>query len=933
MTATPLLTGPRDIASMGHLVGINHFSSSASIEEEKDDKSRLNKLKRANDKEGLTAERLKIVVRHQNHCKGHFLRRTTTSSSFEDKPLIDIPPYREIIVLVRLTERELEIIEVCSEAAKADVLSSSDARIFTKKFYLEYRLTVAFARRAGEEGMLPKFHSLAEWEPKMSSKMEYCAQICEYQLIDDRVLDIICKDGEIEFPDVPEEFLANPQRTRRIIIYSEFPSLAPLLQNVLSLHGVESLAINGKTSLKDRDLAVKHLYDDNHPAQTLIFSSVGSAGLNLAIADVDQPWSSQDEYQIIGRAHRQPQQKEVKVYYLHAMDSADSLIWQMARGKSAMFDAFVNKKRGAELQALLQGKVLDDDDGDDPSPQEIPAGDEPPAETRQQSCRRVRQIITDDNDEAVQSPAVHVEDSEVSFQTPDGEENERPPSTTASNVSSPRLSYKSDTEADTTEDDAPRETQYESPDYTDYDNTPGRHDADPIGPEDDDVDEYDTRGKRTSQRELSRVEDVEMEGVMTDPPHFEEDDEMEGVMPDLPHFEDDEILHSTPFYDDRPLTDQEIRYLHEDFPEDYPDAEPTSSENEDAAKNSPRNTPEPVSERIICDDQRPPTKCARQGTIGDEGCARIRTQVQAVYETHSREARNQPPGTTTLRNHQVARAMPASRSRSTPRAEPEVSPNNSTDLRAWTPGVQPTIGDKSRLVRKPAEGTANAPRKEDSPLDHPSLPVRKGKPNPFARKTQKTSITPGFTSHGQLRDTNTHSVLDPGAASLPKARQPTQSKAEVPVQRSKSSGVQRRPEMPVNSATPLSKEVTQRATSSTQPNRQPVPPANEQRGRTISLPRPPPANSNPENEPMVPTVSRRQLLNSQPTSSTSRFTTAARSMSASAASSGRRCQASSSTSRPVTPSHDDGGVPPIDALSGVHSKPKARKNSGREGAN
>jgi len=59
----------------------------------------------------------------------------------------------------------------------------------------------------------------------------------------------------------------------------------------------------------------------------------------------DQPWSSQDECQIRGRAHRQPQKKTVTAIHLLAMDSADPLIWEMARGKSAMFDAFVIKEK------------------------------------------------------------------------------------------------------------------------------------------------------------------------------------------------------------------------------------------------------------------------------------------------------------------------------------------------------------------------------------------------------------------------------------------------------------------------------------------------------------------------------------------------------------------------------------------------------------
>lgn len=47
-----------------------------------------------------------------------------------------------------------------------------------------------------------------------------------------------------------------------------------------------SLAINGKTRFDQRDQQIKRLRDDKNDARILIFSSVGSAGLNLSIADV-----------------------------------------------------------------------------------------------------------------------------------------------------------------------------------------------------------------------------------------------------------------------------------------------------------------------------------------------------------------------------------------------------------------------------------------------------------------------------------------------------------------------------------------------------------------------------------------------------------------------------------------------------------------------
>jgi SNF2 family DNA or RNA helicase len=60
-----------------------------------------------------------------------------------------------------------------------------------------------------------------------------------------------------------------------------------------------------------------------------------------------QPWSAQDERQIRGRAHRQPQKKTVKAIHLLASDSSDLLMNDMALRKQDMFDAFVNKELGA----------------------------------------------------------------------------------------------------------------------------------------------------------------------------------------------------------------------------------------------------------------------------------------------------------------------------------------------------------------------------------------------------------------------------------------------------------------------------------------------------------------------------------------------------------------------------------------------------------
>lgn len=66
----------------------------------------------------------------------------------------------------------------------------------------------------------------------------------------------------------------------------------------------------------------------------------------------DQPWSAQDERQIRGRAHRQPQKKEVTVIHLLANNTADIVLSGMARGKHDMLEAFLSKSSN-------QGKLIE----------------------------------------------------------------------------------------------------------------------------------------------------------------------------------------------------------------------------------------------------------------------------------------------------------------------------------------------------------------------------------------------------------------------------------------------------------------------------------------------------------------------------------------------------------------------------------------------
>ncbi|KAF8871323.1 P-loop containing nucleoside triphosphate hydrolase protein [Infundibulicybe gibba] len=360
LTGTPLLTAPKDISSMARLCGVPYFLSEKSVAEEKEDAIAFRRARKMDD-DGLALRKAQIeaVRRMQKHFHGSILRRTADSLDWKGQVLVSLPPYKEITGILRLTEREMSILEKHAEVAKAryafpinDILRLTRSQ---RDFYLEYRATVCFAK---DESMssIPVFRSFNEWGPVKSTKMDACARICRHYLSRDDVPDVEFEDGSVIFPTV-DTTEAQFSRERKILIFAEFPSMTGILCNVLTLYGVESVSINGKMTYAKRRTIITKFHSPCGP-RVFIFSSVGSAGLNLSIADVviffDQPWSAQDERQIRGRAHRQPQKSIVKVVHLLAESSADILMSNMARGKEEMFEAFVNKDLGEGMSQLIK---------------------------------------------------------------------------------------------------------------------------------------------------------------------------------------------------------------------------------------------------------------------------------------------------------------------------------------------------------------------------------------------------------------------------------------------------------------------------------------------------------------------------------------------------------------------------------------------------
>ena len=211
----------------------------------------------------------------------------------------------------------------------------------------------------------PSFSSMDEWEKRPGTKLVTLMKLLQHLLSDDAVEPPTVIDGSIVYPSLPAGH--STSKTRKILVYYEYPMSTSTVESVMKLYGVVPFIINGAMKIKDRDNAVQRFIHSNDPdRRVLLFSSVGAAGLNLACADTvilfvsrqtlpsfplqftllkDTAWSQQSVVQIIGRAHRYGQKRIVHVYRLLAVGTTDVIMASLAKDKDVMLQALVTKTK------------------------------------------------------------------------------------------------------------------------------------------------------------------------------------------------------------------------------------------------------------------------------------------------------------------------------------------------------------------------------------------------------------------------------------------------------------------------------------------------------------------------------------------------------------------------------------------------------------
>lgn len=132
----------------------------------------------------------------------------------------------------------------------------------------------------------------------------------------------------------------------RVVVYVEFVKTVDSLAEAMRIHGIEPILCIGSLSAPARN---KNLAAFANPAETrrvLILSAVGNVGLNLHMAQHlifgDVVWSGQTQHQIIGRIHRQPNDRQVYVYVPRVRGTTDLSLSEMSINKEKLLDTFLS---------------------------------------------------------------------------------------------------------------------------------------------------------------------------------------------------------------------------------------------------------------------------------------------------------------------------------------------------------------------------------------------------------------------------------------------------------------------------------------------------------------------------------------------------------------------------------------------------------------
>ncbi|TEB14168.1 hypothetical protein FA13DRAFT_1641970, partial [Coprinellus micaceus] len=280
LTATPLQTRTEDVGAMGRLCNIAHFFTQKYFDETSDDASEIRRAK--NDDESLIpAIQVTASRRMQAQFSGRLICRRATSQDFDGNSLLDLPELTITHFPLQLQDWELEFVDSnLSDESLDRIAMASLMGVQTQSFYANERLTATLPRE-NPSAPVPRVTSMRKWlSMNRPTKLDAIARLAAYLLFSGcRTMPAVA-DGQLVIPD--SQSSCNSLSTS--VSLNSYHTSTEIPLQVLRVHGVEAVFINGTQAFKTRNSIIKK-FKENPTTRCFVFSKVGAVGLNLTEAN------------------------------------------------------------------------------------------------------------------------------------------------------------------------------------------------------------------------------------------------------------------------------------------------------------------------------------------------------------------------------------------------------------------------------------------------------------------------------------------------------------------------------------------------------------------------------------------------------------------------------------------------------------------------
>ncbi|OSC96198.1 hypothetical protein PYCCODRAFT_1472816, partial [Trametes coccinea BRFM310] len=398
MTATPIMTSPMDVVLLAQMLHIPGFKTEAMQEHRKAymrAKNHDTKQRKARSDTVQLAAAITIGKRtaksEESESKvtirawvadvrklliDYVVRRSVHSIDRDGQPIIRLPPWKDIIVPVRLREDEMRVQHHLVDRLKEERSKLTTAGL--EAFYLGIRKALLHKSLADvEDHRFPADKDHRPYSDFPSSKLDALLELLRYHEGASCAPPAIVQPAIVAPQSDPEGWCRiDGAPIDKIVVYLAFPSSNWLVRKALENAGIKFLEINSEKTPKQRADTL-NTFRLNPEVQVVLMSNVGTVGLNIAFANivivVDNLWSAQEMEQLIGRVWRHPQPKQVLIYSLIAVGTSDVFLNTISRDKGTMQSGFMNTDTSLK-RALEDGdsELVDDEASETESEDALP---------------------------------------------------------------------------------------------------------------------------------------------------------------------------------------------------------------------------------------------------------------------------------------------------------------------------------------------------------------------------------------------------------------------------------------------------------------------------------------------------------------------------------------------------------------------------------